>query len=96
VGGGLGDPFANEKPAGYTARFEALRRWRLERARADSVPAFVVASDRTLDDIATMAPNTPEGLELCYGIGPHKAEAYGAAILDVLQRVAGPRPGERA
>jgi len=91
-----GDPFADEKPAGYAARFEALRRWRLERARADSVPAFVVASDRTLDDIATMAPNTPEGLELCYGIGPHKAEAYGAAILDVLRRVAVPRPGAGA
>jgi ATP-dependent DNA helicase RecQ len=81
--------FADEKPAGYAARFDALRRWRLERARADSVPAFVVASDRTLDDIATLAPSTPDGLELCYGIGPHKAEAYGAAILDVLRRVAG-------
>ena len=81
--------FTDEKPAGYAARFDALRRWRLERARADSVPAFVVASDRTLDDIATLAPSTPDGLELCYGIGPHKAEAYGAAILDVLRRVAG-------
>jgi len=81
--------FADEKPAGYAARFEALRRWRLERARADSVPAFVVASDRTLDDIATLAPDTPDGLSVCYGIGPHKAEAYGAAILDVLRRVGG-------
>jgi superfamily II DNA helicase RecQ len=53
------------------------------------VPAFVVASDRTLDDIATLAPKTPESLELCYGIGPHKAEAYGAAILEVLRGVVG-------
>ena len=85
----LAGAFADEKPAGYAARFDALRRWRLERARADSVPAFVVASDRTLDDIATLAPSTHDALELCYGIGPHKAEAYGAAILDVLRRVAG-------
>ena len=87
--GAFSGSFEDEKPAGYAERFTALRRWRLERARADSVPAFVVASDRTLDDIATMTPGTPDELALCYGIGPHKAEAYGAAILDVLARVAG-------
>lgn len=76
------------KPAGYATRFDALRRWRLERARADSVPAFVVASDRTLEDIATLSPSTLEELKLCYGIGPSKAEKYGAEVLQILRRVA--------
>ena len=78
---------SDDKPAGYTERFDALRRWRLERARADSVPAFVVASDRTLDDVALLAPTDVDDLRLCYGIGPAKVEKYGEEILEVLKRV---------
>jgi len=81
-----------DKPAGYGTRFDALRRWRLERARADSVPAFVVASDRTLDDIATLNPSTLEELNLCYGIGPSKAEKYGTEVLQVLRLTRPPPP----
>ncbi len=83
---GLPGAVADEKPADYVSCFDALRRWRLERARADAVPAFVVASDRTLEDIATLGPTTLEELKLCYGIGPSKAEKYGAEILRVLGR----------
>jgi ATP-dependent DNA helicase RecQ len=81
---GLPGAIADERPAGYGDRFDALRRWRLERARFDSVPAFVVASDRTLEDIATTNPTTLDDLKLCYGIGPSKAEKYGAEILAIL------------
>ena len=80
--GALGD----DKPAGHAARFDALRRWRLERARTDSVPAFVVASDRTLDDIAVIGPGDLDELRLCYGIGPAKVEKYGEEILAVLKK----------
>jgi len=83
---GLPGGISEEKPAGYAARFDALRGWRLERARFDSVPAFVVASDRTLEDIATLCPTTVEELKLCHGIGPSKAERYGAEILRVVGR----------
>jgi ATP-dependent DNA helicase RecQ len=81
---GLPGALGEEKPAGYAARFDALRHWRRERARADAVPAFVVASDRTLDDIATVCPATAEELKLCYGIGPSKVEKYGSEILRVV------------
>jgi len=81
---GLPGAIADERPAGYGDRFDGLRRWRLERARFDSVPAFVVASDRTLEDIATTNPTTLDDLKLCYGIGPSKAEKYGAEILAIL------------
>jgi len=83
---GLRGSIADEKPLGHGVRFDALRRWRLQRARADSVPAFVVASDRTLDDIATLSPATLEQLKFCYGIGPSKVEKYGAEILQILRR----------
>ena len=72
------------------ALFEALRRWRLERARAESVPPYVVASDRTLRDVARSRPADSKALELCHGIGPAKAERYGPDLLAVVQ--AGARP----
>ena len=68
--------------------FEALRGLRSELAREDSVPAYVVASDRTLRDIALLRPRGLETLKLAHGIGPAKAERYGARILAVVARVA--------
>ncbi len=85
---GIPGALGGEKPAGHAARFDALRRWRLERARFDSIPAFVVASDRTLDDIATIVPGDLDELKLCYGIGPAKLEKYGEEILATLKRAA--------
>jgi ATP-dependent DNA helicase RecQ len=67
------------------ARFEALRRWRLERARSESVPPYVVASDRTLRDVARLVPRDLAGLEQAHGIGPAKASRYGAELLTVLR-----------
>jgi ATP-dependent DNA helicase RecQ len=75
----------DEIAVGYSTRFDALRRWRLERARKDAVPAFVVAPDRSLEDIAATNPRTEDELSLCYGIGPRKLELYAADILEVLQ-----------
>jgi ATP-dependent DNA helicase RecQ len=68
--------------------FEALRGLRTELAREESVPAYVVASDRTLRDIALLRPRGLETLKLAHGIGPAKAERYGARILAVVARVA--------
>ena len=69
--------------------FEALRGLRSELAREESVPAYVVASDRTLRDIALLRPSGLETLKLAHGIGPAKAERYGARILAVVARSAG-------
>jgi len=65
--------------------FEALRRHRLEIARRDGVPPYVVASDRTLRDIALLRPRDLSELELAHGIGPAKAERYGAGLLAVVR-----------
>jgi ATP-dependent DNA helicase RecQ len=66
------------------ARFEALRHWRLRTARAEGVPAYVVASDRSLRDLAARRPGDRAALLECHGIGPAKAARYGDAILGVL------------
>jgi ATP-dependent DNA helicase RecQ len=73
-------------PAEASSLFEALRRLRSELARAENVPAFVVASDRTLRDIAVLRPRGLATLKLAHGIGPAKAERYGAQILAVVAR----------
>lgn len=70
-------------PAG-TDLLERLKRWRLEQARAQGVPAYVIFNDRTLEAIASIRPGTEAGLLSVPGIGPAKLEAYGDQMLDLL------------
>ena len=48
----------------------------------------MVASDRTLRDIARLRPRNADELALAYGIGPQKAERYGADVLRVVAQAA--------
>jgi DNA helicase-2/ATP-dependent DNA helicase PcrA len=73
-------PVTEQSPA-----FRALRKWRLERARAEEVPAFVVFSDATLHELADGLPRTPAELASVPGIGPVKLERYGDDVLRVLR-----------
>jgi ATP-dependent DNA helicase RecQ len=66
--------------------FEALRRHRLAVARAERVAPFIVASDRTLRDIAALRPRDLVELERAHGVGPHKAARYGAGFLQVVSQ----------
>ena len=72
-----------EKPAS-TPEFEALRRWRAERAKADEVPAYVVFHDTTLHEIAAVRPQTREELSAISGVGPAKLERYADGLLEAL------------
>lgn len=66
--------------------FAALRAYRMERARTDGVPPYVVASDRTLREIALLRPASLDELSQAHGIGPTKLERYGEALLDVVAK----------
>src|SRR5688572_19024211 len=68
-----------------TALFEALRARRLELARAERMPPYVVASDRTLRELAEVRPRSIAQLQEIYGIGATKAARYGEAFLDVIR-----------
>ena len=62
-------------PASYDeALFERLREWRLARASDDSVPAFVVFTDATLQLIAEHVPKDDRGLRAISGVGPEQAD----------------------
>ena len=72
--------------ADLTALGKALREWRLERSKADGVPAYVVFHDSTLAEIERLAPATIGELGHVSGVGPTKLERYGDAVLAVLSR----------
>ena len=63
----------------------ALRAWRLERARADAVPPYVIAHDATLAAIAEQRPDSELRLRGIAGMGPVKVERYGSDILRVVR-----------
>ena len=63
---------------------ERLRRWRLDRAQEDAVPAYVVLHDATIRELAAMRPQTRGELATVKGFGPVKLERYGDDLLEVL------------
>jgi DNA helicase-2/ATP-dependent DNA helicase PcrA len=63
----------------------ALKRWRLERSRADEVPAYVVFNDRTLEELVRRAPQTPAELAAVPGVGVAKVERYGRELLEAVR-----------
>lgn len=65
--------------------FEALRSHRAAIAKERAVPAYVVATNRTLDEIATLKPTTAIELEAAYGMGPSRIAAYGEGFLRVVR-----------
>ena len=69
--------------------FDRLKQWRMERAKADGVPAYVVFHDSTLAQIADRKPNTRLQLLDVPGIGPAKLERYGDEVLAVVGTQAG-------
>lgn len=71
-----------------TPAVQALREWRLARARADEVPAYVVFNDRTLAELVARTPRTLAELAAVPGIGPAKLERYGPELLAHLAQVA--------
>jgi DNA helicase-2/ATP-dependent DNA helicase PcrA len=64
--------------------YHALKRWRLQRARTDEIPAYVVFHNSTLAEIAERRPKTITELASVPGVGPAKLERYGEDVLAAL------------
>jgi ATP-dependent DNA helicase RecQ len=62
-------------------RFEALREWRKQEARAQSLPPYVIFHDSVLRDIALSNPKDAARLGLIKGVGASKLERYGGKVL---------------
>ena len=70
--------------AGESTLFDALRAWRLERARADAVPPYVIFHDSTLTAIAERRPQDLAELTEIAGVGPTKLDRYGADVISIV------------
>jgi ribonuclease D len=66
-----------------------LKKWRLERAFAQHVPAYMVCPDRTLEHLARERPATLEALRGIYGLGESKINSFGEELLEALREAAG-------
>ena len=65
-------------------QWEALKRWRVSRAKEREVPAYLVFTDATLMAIVERQPASLEDLSEIPGFGPAKLELYGSAVLSIL------------
>ncbi|MCE9583133.1 MAG: HRDC domain-containing protein, partial [Planctomycetes bacterium] len=68
------------------ALFERLRALRRKLADERKVPAFVVFSDKTLQDMAGRRPQSRDEFLEVHGVGQRKLEEYGDAFLEELRK----------
>jgi ATP-dependent DNA helicase RecQ len=63
---------------------DRLRTLRSDLAREHSVPAYVIFSNRTLDELAIRKPRSLDELDGVHGIGPSRIDKYGDAIIALI------------
>lgn len=66
------------------ALFELLRTGRMELAREQSVPPFIICSDKTLKDMCAKLPRNSADMETVYGMGAQKIQNYGAVFAEII------------
>jgi DNA helicase II / ATP-dependent DNA helicase PcrA len=64
--------------------YVALKKWRLRRATADDLPAYIVFHNSTLAEIAGRRPRDRSELGAVPGVGPTKLDRYGDDVLRVV------------
>lgn len=64
--------------------FEELRALRLDIAKSEGVPPFMIFSDASLKDMASRLPQTQAQMLDVSGVGPVKLKKYGHTFLDKL------------
>jgi ATP-dependent DNA helicase RecQ len=64
--------------------FEKLRAWRMGVAREKGLPAYMIFSDATLQNIAARNPKSLATLRNISGVGDKKLVLYGEELLEVL------------
>ncbi len=67
------------------AAFERLRTWRIQTAREKGLPAYMIFSDATLQNIAAYKPSSLSALRGISGVGDKKLSLYGEELLSVLK-----------
>lgn len=67
--------------------FEKLRALRLEIAREESMPPYIIFSDKTLIDMCVKKPANKEEMLNVSGVGEHKFAKYGERFIEAICRM---------
>ena len=78
--------------AGYDL-FEVLRKLRLEIAKEEFMPPYIIFSDKTLIDMCVKKPSDEEEMLNVSGVGANKLKKYGQRFLEEIQKFCTERPG---
>ena len=81
-------PAVLELSAEDQSLYEALRAWRLNTAKAQGVPPYVIFHDKVLAAIASIRPLTADQMIAISGVGEKKAARYAKAVAEVLSEAA--------
>jgi hypothetical protein len=81
---------APEKPLMNEELLAKLKQWRIKRATAERMPAYIIAHDRALEALAAKPPASTQELLATPGFGPRKVETYGEDILNITSEFATP------
>jgi superfamily I DNA/RNA helicase len=71
-------------PSGDAA-FERLQNWRAQLAKQRGVPAYVICTDRTLQELTETRPQSLRELKGIHGLGEMRIKQFGEEILRLLQ-----------
>ncbi len=74
--------------------FQDLKKLRLEIARANGLPPYVVFTDKTLEEMAEKKPLTDEDLRQVSGVGERKLQLYGNQFLELIRSFVLEKKGE--
>ena len=65
--------------------FDKLKELRLEIARAEKIPPYIVFNDKTLIDMCTKMPTTKSDMLNVSGVGENKYGKYGERFIEVIK-----------
>jgi len=66
--------------------FAALKAKRMELAKAQNVPPYVIFHDKTLTELAVQKPDNADAMSQISGVGQKKIERYGNEFLSVIEK----------
>lgn len=64
--------------------FERLRQLRIQIAKEEHIPPYIIFSDKTLHELATNKPKSIAAFGTIYGVGENKQAKYGAIFVEAI------------
>ncbi|MEC7985840.1 MAG: RecQ family ATP-dependent DNA helicase [Myxococcota bacterium] len=74
-----------EPTAASASLLQELRNLRIKLARLHDVPEYVIAPNKTLEEMAIKAPSSRERLKDVHGMGPQRLRKFGRPFLETIR-----------